>query len=103
MPPKVIKVAGREMRRLVNSAVGKSFLKTATELFTNADSILKDKAGLPHATGLVQLILDVPKGAQLDTSALKQSIKKSPRREIRLRLWTAGANARRMDVIDAGT
>lgn len=100
--PKVIKVAPREMRRLVNSAVGKSFLKTITELVTNADSALKDKAGVAHAAGIIEQMLDVPKGQQLDTSTLKASLPKQKEREIRVRLWTTGTKARQIEVIDAG-
>ena len=100
--PKPIKVAGRELRRLTNSAVGRSFLKTVTELVTNSDSALKDQAGVAHAAGLVQRMLDVPKGQQLDTAGLRRALPKTKQREIRVRLWTAGTNARRVEVIDAG-
>ena len=58
MSKKKIDLASREMKRLVNLAVGRNFLKTVTEPLTNADSILKVKAGGSHAAGLVERDVD---------------------------------------------
>ena len=102
MGTKVIKVAAREKRRMVNAAVGKNFLKTITEPLTNSDSILKKQAGGSHAAGLVDELLKLKRDERLDTSVLKKRIPKQPRRRIVLELTTAGANSRLCRISDTG-
>lgn len=102
MGTKIIKVAAREKRRMVNAAVGKNFLKTITEPLTNSDSILKKQAGVDHAAGLVEELLKLKRDERLDTSELKKRIPKHQRRRIVLELTTAGANSRLCRVIDTG-
>src|SRR5207249_10849860 len=100
MGKKVIKVAAREKRRMVNAAVGKNFLKTVTEPLTNSDSILKKQAGLPHAAGLVDELLELRRDQRVDTSDLKAGIPKQSKRQIVVEVTTAGSNARLCRVID---
>lgn len=76
MGKRIITWAGREKRRQTNKAVGGSFLKTVTELLTNADSAVKRHLGLAHGAGLVDLILSLKPGDRLDTAALKRSLPK---------------------------
>jgi hypothetical protein len=103
MSKKVIKVAPREKRRMVNVSVGKNFLKTVTEPLTNSDSILKKRAGVAHAAGLVDELLKLKRGQRVDTSELKKRIPKQQKRQITLELTTSGINGRRLcRVIDAG-
>lgn len=65
------RTAIREERRQANEALGRSFCKTLAELVTNSDSSAKRKYQLPHSSGLVDLMVQTPKGTQLDTAALK--------------------------------
>ncbi len=102
MSKQVIKVAAREKRRMVASAVGRNFLKTVTEPLTNSDSILKKQAGLSHAAGLVSELLSIEPGQRLDSSALKVRIPKQKVRKIVLEVTTAGPEARLCRVLDAG-
>jgi hypothetical protein len=76
MSKKVIKVAAREKRRMVNAAVGKNFLKTVTEPLTNSDSILKKRDGVPHSAGLVDELLKLKRDQRIDTSELKKLVPK---------------------------
>ena len=82
MAKRIINWAGREKRRQTNKAVGGSFLKTVTELLTNADSAVKRHLGLSHSAGLIDLMLGLKRGERLDTAALKKSLPK--RREGRI-------------------
>src|SRR6266496_2026943 len=102
MGPEVITVAPREKRRLVNAAVGRSFLKTVTEPITNSDSALKTQAGVAHAAGLVDELLKLKRDERVDTSELKNRIPKQQKRRIVLELSTAGKNNRLCRVTDAG-
>jgi hypothetical protein len=102
MGKKVIKVAPREKRRMVNAAVGKNFLKTVTEPITNSDSILKKRDGVAHAAGLVNELMKLKRDQRVDTSELKKQIARTKKRQIILEVRTAGSNARLCRVIDAG-
>lgn len=102
MAKKKIEWAAREKKRSVYSAVGRNFLKTLTEPLTNADSILKRKAGVPHAAGLVDEMLTLKIGDRLNTAELKARIPKQAKRVIRVELSTAGKEARLCRVIDCG-
>lgn len=98
-----IEWAAREKRRSVNAAVGKNFFKTITEPITNSDSASKKKEGVPHASGLIDLILGLPENHILDTAQLRASILKQKRtRRIEIHLATAGAKARQCRVVDYG-
>ncbi len=94
--------ATREKRRTVNLAVGKSFLKSITEPLTNSDSAVKVKAGIPHASGLIDLILQLRTNERIDTSVLKAKIPKTHRGTILLEVITHGKKARMCRVIDCG-
>ena len=100
MPKKSIKWAVREKKRSVTAGVGKSFLKTITEPVTNADSILKKKARVPHAAGLIDGMLALKVGDRVDSAKLKAGIAKAPPRTITVEITTVGVNARRCRVID---
>jgi hypothetical protein len=102
MSKRKIDLASREMKRLVNLAVGRNFLKTVTEPLTNADSILKVKAGGSHAAGLIDEMLTLKVNDRVNTSELKARIPKRAKRVIKLELTTAGKDARRCRVVDAG-
>jgi len=91
----VPQIAVREERRQANEALGRSFAKAIAELVTNSDASVKRKLGLPQSTGLVDLMLRVPKGQQLDTSALRSQLQnKSPRRTIVVEVVTAKSSGR---------
>src|SRR5437667_1365206 len=102
MGKKVIKVAAREKRRMVNAAVGKNFFKTVTEPLTNSDSILKKRAGVAHAAGLIEELLELKRDQRVDTSELKRHIPQREKRRIILEIRTAGSNGRVCRIIDAG-
>lgn len=102
MSKRIIKWAAREKRRSVTKGVGKSFLKSVTEPITNSDSILKKKAGVEHSAGLVDHVLKVSNGQQLDTEILKRRISKAAKRRIVLEVITAGRLNRRCRIIDCG-
>jgi len=89
------RTAVREEKRQANEALGRSFCKTIAEPVTNSDSSAKRKLSIPHASGLVDLMMAVPKGSQLDTSALRLQLKgKSSRRAIVVELVTAKTSGR---------
>jgi hypothetical protein len=98
------RIAVREERRQANEALGRSFCKTLSELVTNSDSSAKRMHLLPQSNGLVELMLRVPKGNHLDTSALKSQLAgKQPKRRIVVEVVTArshGRPAREVVVID---
>jgi hypothetical protein len=100
------KTAIREEKRQANEALGRSFCKTLSEPTTNSDSSSKRKLGIAHASGLVQLMLDVQKGSQMDTAALKtQLVGKYPKRRITIEVVTAKATGRpagEVVIIDEG-
>src|SRR5579871_2849889 len=100
--PKRIQLAPREMRRHVNEAVGRNFLKTITEPVTNADSILKKQAGVSHSTGLLDLLLGLEVGTRLNTAELKAQLKTGEPRQILVTIITAGRKNRFCQVTDAG-
>src|SRR5882724_9474036 len=102
MGKKVIKVAAREKRRMVNAAVGKNFFKTVTEPITNSDSILKKRDDVPHAAGLINELLKLKRDQRVDTSELKTQIAHAHKRHIILEVTTAGNNARLCRIIDTG-
>jgi len=99
---KTIDWAAREKRRAVNLAVGKSFLKTITEPITNSDSAIKEKAGIPHGSGLIDLILKLKKDDRVDTSSMKRQIPKAHRGRITVEITTHGSDNRQCRVVDAG-
>lgn len=99
--PKQIQWTAREKRRAVYSAVGRNFLKSLTEPLTNADSILKKLAGVPHAAGLVDLMLKLKINEHLNTTELKKSVKKAVPRKIKVEITTVGRQ-RLCRVIDSG-
>jgi len=68
------RTAAREEKRQANEALGRSFCKTLAEPITISDSSAKRKHGIPQASGLVDLMFGVPKGTQLDTSALRANL-----------------------------
>jgi hypothetical protein len=89
------RTAVREEKRQAYEALGRSFCKTIAEPVTNSDSSAKRKLNIPHASGLVQLMLSVPKGTQMDTAALKtQLLSKYPRRRIQMEVVTAKSHNR---------
>jgi hypothetical protein len=89
------KTAVREDKRQANEALGRSFCKTISEPVTNSDSSGKRKLGIPHASGLTDLMLAVPKGNQLESSALAaELVGKYPKRVIVVELVTAKASGR---------
>lgn len=99
---KTIDWAAREKRRAVNLAVGKSFLKTITEPITNSDSAIKEKAGVPHGSGLIDLMLMLKKDERIDTYAMKRQIPKAHRGRVTVEITTHGSDNRQCRVIDAG-
>lgn len=89
--------APREEKRQVNEAVGRSFCKTLAEPITNSDSSAKRKLNLPQASGLVELMLSVPKGTQMDTDALRAKLAGNhPRRRILVEVVTAKSSGRQV-------
>ena len=89
------KTAVREEKRQANEALGRSFCKTIAEPVTNSDSSAKRKLNIHHASGLVDLMMAVPKGSQLDTSALRSQLKdRNPKRVIIVEVVTAKASGR---------
>src|SRR6266550_457025 len=89
------RTAPREEKRQANEALGRSFCKTIAEPVTNSDSSAKRKLGIEHASGLIDLMLAVPKGSQLDTHALRAQLEdKHPTRVIAVELVTAKASGR---------
>lgn len=98
-----IVVAPRELRRMVNAAVGRSFSKTITEPVTNSYANLKFKASLSHKAGLIDQILAVPEGQRLDTSTLKAKLPKHVLAPIIVYVSTHGATSRLTRIIDSGT
>ena len=105
MAKRIIRWAGREKRRQTNKAIGGSLLKTMTELLTNSDSAIKKHSGLPHAAGLVEVMLGLKEGDLLDTAALKKSLPKRPEGRIIVQLYTKQhrrMRSRTCQVIDYG-
>ncbi len=89
------KTAVREEKRQANEALGRSFCKSIAEPVTNSDSSAKRKHNIEHASGLIDLMMTVPKGNQMDTSALRTQLQgKSPKRVIVIELATAKASGR---------
>src|SRR3989442_8701287 len=89
------KTAVREEKRQANEALGRSFCKTIAEPVTNSDSSAKRKLNIQHASGLVDLMMAVPKGSQLDTSAIRAQLKgMNPKRVIVVERVTAKASGR---------
>jgi hypothetical protein len=89
------KTAVREEKRQANEALGRSFCKTIAEPVTNADSSAKRKLKIEHSSGLVDLMLAVPKGTELNTSALRAQLEgKYPKRAIVVELVTAKTSGR---------
>lgn len=89
------KIAAREDRRQANEALGRSFCKTVAEPVTNSDSSAKRKLGIPHSSGLVDLMLGTPTGQTLDTAEIKKRLQnKYPKREIRVEVVTSKQHRR---------
>jgi hypothetical protein len=89
------KIAVRERKRQANEALGRSFCKTIAEPVTNSDSSAKRKLKIPHSSGLIQMMLGVQKGTQMDTAALKtQLLGKHPKRRIVIEVVTSKSSGR---------
>ena len=89
------RTAVREEKRQATEAVGRSFCKTLAEPITNSDSSAKRKLHIEHSSGLVDVMLQVPKGTQLDTSALRQQlVGRNPKRVIVVEVVTAKSSGR---------
>lgn len=89
------RTAPREEKRQANEALGRSFCKTIAEPVTNSDSSAKRKLNIQHTSGLVDLMLAVPKGSQLDTHALRSQLHgRHPKRTIVIDVVTARASGR---------
>jgi len=89
------RTAVREEKRQAHEAVGRSLCKTIAEPVTNSDSSGKRKLKIPHASGLIDLMTAVPKGSQMDTSALRAQLQgRNPKRVIVVELVTAKASGR---------
>jgi hypothetical protein len=101
--PKVVEIAGREKRRLVNAAVGRNFFKTITEPVTNSDSILKKHAGVPSASGLIAECLKLQPGDVLNTAEIKGRIPKTKAKKICIEIFSTGKKARICRIVDAGS
>lgn len=105
MAKKVIDWAAREKRRAVNAAVGKSFLKTITELVTNSDSALKNQACMPHAAGLVDELFRLKVGERVVTPELKKNIPQRNKRKILVQIFStesADRKSRLCKIVDTG-
>ena len=105
MAKRIIPWAPREKKRQINKAVGGSFLKTITELVTNADSAVKTQLGVPHAVGLVDAILMLNPGDRVDTAALKKSLPKRRQGDILVEIYSKQHRqfpSRTCQVIDYG-
>ncbi len=63
---------------------------------------MKQKAGVPHAAGLVEQMLALKVNDRVNTAELKARIPKRPKRIIKVELITAGTDARRCRIIDTG-
>lgn len=100
---KVIQWAAREKRRQVGDAVGRNFFKTTTEPLTNADSIMKKQAGVPHASGLIDELLKLNVGDSVNTAEMKKRLKTGGLRKIEVEVATAGKKNRLCRVTDTGT
>jgi hypothetical protein len=98
------RTAVREDKRQSSEAVGHSFCKTLAELITNSDSSAKRKLRLPQSSGLVDQMLQVPKGGELNTAALRAQLQgRSPSRAIRVEVVSAkghGRTPREIVVVD---
>ena len=100
------KTAVREEKRQAKEAVGGSFCKSVAEPVTNSDSSAKRKHNIHHASGLIDLMMALPKGSQMDTSALRAQLQgRNPKRVIVIELATAKTSGRPVGevvVIDQG-
>lgn len=98
------RIAVREEKRQANEALGRSFCKTLAELITNADSSCKRKHDISQSTGLVDLMLKIPKGTHLDTAELKLQLQgRPPLRRLTVEVATSkghGRKPREIAVID---
>jgi len=98
------RTAVREEKRQAFEALGRSFCKTLAEPITNSDSSAKKKLKLPQSSGLLDLMMTVPKGSQLDTAALRERlVGRFAKREIDVEVVTAkssGRPAREVVIID---
>jgi len=101
------RTAVREEKRQATEAVGRSFCKTLAELITNSDTSAKHRHRIQHASGLVEMMFSVPKGAQIDTATLRSKLKGNlPQRPIAVELVTAKSSGRpvgQVVVRDQGT
>ncbi len=89
------RTAIREEKRQAAEALGRSFCKSLAEPITNSDSSAKRKLKLAQSSGLVDLMLKVPKGTQLDTAALRAGlVGKQPKRVILVEVVTARSSGR---------
>ncbi|MGA2272769.1 MAG: hypothetical protein ABSH00_04380 [Bryobacteraceae bacterium] len=102
MLKRVIQWAPREKRRAVFAAVGRSFVKTITEPITNSDSALKKQAGVAHAAGLVDQLLNLKVDDRLNSADLKKKIPKRHCRQIVVRVHTSGRKSRFCSITDSG-
>jgi hypothetical protein len=96
-------VAGREIRRMANAGVGRSFAKTVTEPLTNSYSNLKKQANVAHKAGLVDKILELKEGDAVVTFELKKALPPRKLPPICIYVSTHGRTSRRVRVVDQGT
>jgi hypothetical protein len=97
-----IESAAREWLRQFANVV-RSFAKTVTEAVTNSDTSYKRKHQLPDASGLVDRILQCPKGTRFDSSTLRAQLPTAAKREIQIHLYTAKGHERpprSCDIVD---
>jgi tetratricopeptide (TPR) repeat protein len=89
------RTAVREEKRQANEALGRSFCKTLAEPITNSDASAKRNFKIPQASGLVDRMLAVAKGSQLDTAALRaELLGRYPKRTIVAEVVTAKSSGR---------
>ncbi|MCX6831724.1 MAG: hypothetical protein NT028_06235, partial [candidate division Zixibacteria bacterium] len=94
------RTAPREGKRQAIEGLGRSFCKTLAEPITNSDSSAKRKLNIPQASGLVDLMLSVPKGTQMDTDSLRAKLAgKYPRRVVVVEVVTAKSSGRQVGEI----
>ncbi|MCC6125050.1 MAG: hypothetical protein IT426_08820 [Pirellulales bacterium] len=94
------RTAAREEKRQANEALGRSFCKTLAEPITNSDSSAKRKLKIPQASGLVDFMLSVSKGTQMDTEALRARLKgRYPRRVVVVEVVTSKSTGRQVGEI----
>lgn len=99
--------AVRADKREAWEAVGRSFCKTLAELITNSDTSAKHKHGVPHASGLLDLMFSIKKGTQLDSATRRSQLEgRYPKRTIVVELVRSKKSDRPKNevvVVDSGS